>query len=47
MKHKIAQNEYLQQLLLSTGDALLIDCCGMFFCLDYTGKTAFSLLLSS
>ncbi|XGW16283.1 hypothetical protein V3C99_001611 [Haemonchus contortus] len=27
MKHKIAQNEYLQQLLLSTGDALLIDCC--------------------
>ncbi|CAD6188283.1 unnamed protein product [Caenorhabditis auriculariae] len=26
MKHKIVHNEYLQQLLLSTGDALLIDC---------------------
>lgn len=30
MKHKIMQNEYLQQLLLSTGDALIVDCLGEF-----------------
>ncbi|CAB3402565.1 unnamed protein product [Caenorhabditis bovis] len=28
MKHKIMHNEYLQQLLLSTGDSILIDCAG-------------------